>query len=95
MARGGGSIRLYRFPFSFLLLSTRMRPRWILSAKKSFTEHPARPEDAQAQAHAQEDAQAQEDAHEDAQEEAQEEWCEDPDDERVRATGTLMTLTRI
>ena len=41
----------------------------MLSLKKSFTEHPARPEDAQAQAHAQEEAQAQECAHDDAQEE--------------------------
>ncbi len=46
------------------------------SLKKSFAEHPARPEDAHAQAQAQEETQAQEDAH--AQEEAQEEWCEDP-----------------
>ena len=44
--------------------------------KKSFTEHPARPEDAQAQAQAQEDTQAQ--AQEDAQEDAQEEWWEEP-----------------
>ena len=43
----------------------------MLSLKKSFTEHPARPEDAQAQAQAQEDTQAQDDAQ--AQEEAQEE----------------------
>ena len=50
-----------------------MRPLWILSLKKSFTEHPARPEEAQAQAQAQEDAQAQDDAQEDAQDEAQDE----------------------
>ena len=75
-----------------------MRPLWRLFLKRSFTEHPARPEDAQAQAHAQEDAQA----HEDAQEDAHEEWCEPPeereDDEeedRGRLTGTLITLTRI
>ena len=43
----------------------------MLSLKKSFTEQPARPEDAQAQAHAQDDTQAQEDAH--AQEDAQDE----------------------
>ena len=46
----------------------------MLSRKKSFTEHPARPDDAQAQAQAHDDAQAQEDA----QEDAQEEWCDDP-----------------
>ena len=50
-------------------LRTRTRPSWMLALKKSFTEHPARPEDAQAHAQAQEEAQAQEDAHEEAQEE--------------------------
>ena len=69
--------------------------------KKSLTEQPARPEDAQAQAQAQEDtqAQAQEDAQEDAQEERWEEpplrWllppeCREPPEDR---TGTLITLT--
>ena len=43
----------------------------MLSLKKSFTEQPARPEEAQAQAQAQDEAQAQEEAHDDAQEEAQ------------------------
>ena len=43
----------------------------MLSLKKSFTEHPARPDEAQAQAHAQDEAQAQEDAQ--AQDEAQDE----------------------
>ena len=70
---------------------------WTLSLKKSLTEHPARPEDAQAQAQAQEDAQAQCDAQ--AQEDAQEEWCEPPDredrDEVDLLTGTLTTLTWI
>ena len=37
------SVRLYRF-------STLIRPQRMLSLKKSFTEHPARPEAAQAQA---------------------------------------------
>ena len=46
--------------------------------KKSFTEQPARPDEAQAHAHAQDEAQAQEDAHDDAQEDAQDEWCDDP-----------------
>ena len=48
-----------------------MRPSWMLCLKKSFTEQPARPEDAQAQAQAQDDTQAQEDAqaHDDAQDE--------------------------
>ena len=48
--------------------------------KKSFAEHPARPEEAQAQAHAQEEAQAQ--AHEEAQDDPPDERCEDdPPDE--------------
>ena len=53
------------------LLSTLMRSSWILSLKKSFTEQPALPEDAQAQAQAQDEAHAHDDAqaHEDAQEE--------------------------
>ena len=46
-----------------------MRPSWILLLKKSFTEQPARPDEAHAQAQAHEDAQAQEDA--------QDEWCEE------------------
>ena len=45
--------------------------------KKSFTEQPARPEEAHAQAQAQEEAQAQEDAQEEAQ--AQEERLDPPD----------------
>ena len=45
----------------------------MLSLKKSFTEQPARPEEAQAQAQAQDEAQAHDDAQEDAQEEAHEE----------------------
>ena len=45
---------------------------------RSFTEHPARPEEAQAQAQAQEEAQAQEDAQDEAQEdEAQEDRCDE------------------
>jgi len=72
----------------------------MLSLKRSLTEHPARPEDAQAHAHAHEDAQAQEDAHEEAHDEAQEDRCEPPErwedpPERGRLTGTLMTLTRM
>ena len=73
----------------------RIRPLWMASLKKSLTEHPARPEEAQAQAQAQEEAQAQEDA----QEEAQEEWLLDrPDtrpDERPDLTGTGITFTLI
>ena len=48
-----------------------MRSSWMLSLKKSFTEQPALPDDAQAQAQAQDEAHAQLDAqaHEDAQEE--------------------------
>ena len=68
--------------------------------KKSFTEQPARPDDAQAQAQAHDDAQAQDDAqaHDDAQEE------DLPPDlppdlpippERGRLTGTLTTFTLI
>jgi len=60
--------------------------------KKSFTEQPARPEDAQAQAQAQEDAQAHEETQ--AHEEAQEDRCEPPD-ERGLDTGTLTTFTRM
>ena len=86
--------------FTFRLLSMRTRPSWICSLKKSFAEQPARPEDAQAQAHAQEDAQAQEETQ--AQLDAQDEWCEEPlercefpeePEERGRLTGTLITLT--
>jgi len=51
------------------LLSTLTRPSWIFSWKKSFTEQPARPDEAQAQAQAQEEAQAQDEAQEEAQEE--------------------------
>ncbi len=39
----------------------------MLSLKKSLTEQPARPEDAQAHAQAQDDAQAHEEAQDDAQ----------------------------
>jgi hypothetical protein len=45
----------------------------MLSLKKSFTEQPARPEEAHAQAHAQLEAHAQLDAQDEAQEDAQEE----------------------
>jgi len=45
----------------------------MLSLKNSFTEQPARPEEAQAHAQAQDEAQAHEDAQEDAQDEAHEE----------------------
>ena len=45
----------------------------MLSLKKSFTEQPARPEEAHAQAQAQDEAQAHDDAQEDAQDEAHEE----------------------
>ena len=69
--------------------------------KNSFTEHPARPEEAQAQAHAQEEAQAQEDAQEEWEEWLLELW-EDPElrlpEERelyVDLTGVLTTLTMI
>ena len=86
---------------------TRTRPSWILFLKKSFTEHPARPEEAQAHAQAQEEAQAQEDtqaqAQEDAQEDAQEERWEEPPlrwllppecrEPPEDRTGTLITLT--
>ena len=66
--------------------------------KRSLTEHPARPEEAQAHAQAQDEAQAQDDAQEDAQDEAQDEWCDElPEcgEERGWLTGTLITLTRI
>ena len=66
----------------------------MLFLKKSFTEQPARPEDAQAQAQAQDDAQAHEDAQ--AQEEAHEERWEEPperDEERGLLDGTLITFT--
>ena len=48
-----------------------MFPLCFLSSKKSFTEHPARPLEAQAQAQAQEDAQAQEEC-------AQDECAQEP-----------------
>ncbi len=51
----------------------------MLSLKNSLTEHPALPEEAQAQAQAHEEAQAQEEAHEDAQEERGLEPPERPD----------------
>lgn len=61
----------------------------MLFLKKSLTVHPARPEEAQAQAQAHEEAQA--------QEEAQDEWWDDPperEDLEV-CVGTLTTFTRI
>ena len=58
---------LYQSVF-FLLLSTRTRPSWMICLNISFTEQPARPEDAQAHAHAHDETQAQ------AQDETQEEW---------------------
>lgn len=72
------------------------------SIKNSLTEHPARPEEAQAQAQAQLDAQAQLEAQAEAQEDAQEEWeclpelllC--PPERRLPEevlTGTLITFT--
>ena len=69
-----------------------MRPSWMLFLKRSFTEQPARPEEAQAQAQAQDEAQAQEDAQDDAHEER----CEDLWDlaaERGLPVGTLTTFT--
>ena len=84
--------------FWLLLLSTRTLPSWIFSLKKSFTEQPALPEEAQAHAHAQDDAQAQDEAHEDAQDDAQEERCDDPLlllDECELLTGTFTTFTWI
>ena len=72
-----------------------MRPICRLSLKKSLTEQPALPLDAQAQAQAQEDAQAQEEAQEEAQ--AQEERCEEELDleelEVSWRTGMFTTLT--
>ena len=69
----------------------------MLSLKKSFTEQPARPEDAQAQAQAHEDAQAQDDAqaHDDPppREEPPERCVCDDERERLAGTGTLMTFT--
>ena len=66
----------------------------MLSLKKSFTEQPALPEDAQAQAHAQDDAHA----HDEAQDDAQEECLREPPEReelRGRLTGTLITFTWI
>ena len=71
----------------------------MLSLKKSLTEHPALPEDAQAHAHAQEEAQAQEDAHEEAHEERGLELRLPPEPDprcllpEERLTGTLTTFT--
>ena len=45
----------------------RTLPSWIFSLKKSFTEQPARPDEAQAQAQAQDEAHAQEEAQDEAQ----------------------------
>ena len=68
----------------------------MLSLKKSFTEQPASPDDAQAQ------AQAQDDAHAQAQDDAQDEWRDEPPewDERFEEgrglmTGTFTTFTWI
>ena len=69
-------VQILRQP-AFRLLSIRSLPSWTLRLKKSFTEQPARPEEAQAQAQAQEEAHAQEDAQEEAQ--AQEERLDPPD----------------
>ena len=60
------------------MLSTRTLLLCTSSLKKSFTEQPARPDEAQAHAHAHEDAQAHDDAHDEAHEDAQDERCEDP-----------------
>ena len=65
----------------------------MLRLKKSFTVQPARPEDAQAQAHAQEEAQAQEDAQ--AQERCDPPEPEERDDLCGLGAGTLTTLTRM
>ena len=79
--------------------STRTLPSWSLSEKNSLTEHPARPEDAHAQAHAQLDAHAQLEAQEEAQEERGLELPDrrDPLPDRreppERRTGTLITFT--
>lgn len=77
------------------LLSTFTLPSWMLSLKKSFTEQPARPEDAHAQAHAQDEAQAHDEAQDDAHDDAQDDRCEDPDDllEELLLTGTFITFT--
>ena len=67
----------------------------MLSLKKSFTEQPALPGLAQAQAQAQWEAQAQECAQEDAQEER----CEEPEEPEewvlLCRTGMLTTFTMI
>ena len=65
---------LYLLFYSALfLLSMRTLLSCTSFLKKSFTEQPARPDEAQAHAHAQDEAQAQEDAHDDAHEDAQDE----------------------
>ena len=51
-----------------VLLSTLTLPLWTFSLKRSLTEQPALPDEAQAQAQAQLEAQAQEEAQEEAQE---------------------------
>jgi hypothetical protein len=63
------------------------------SLKKSFTEQPARPDEAQAHAHAQEDAQAQDDAHDEAQDDAQDERCEEPPPLLLEELDELLTGT--
>ena len=66
----------------------------MLFRKKSFTEQPARPDEAHAQAQAQEDAQAQDEAQ--AQEDAQDERWEPPPEwveAEDRLTGTFTTFT--
>ena len=90
-------------PLYYFLLSTLTLPLWICSEKNSLTEHPALPEEAQAQAHAQLDAHAQLEAQEDAHEEAHEERGLDPrlteprlpEDLYECLTGVLITFTRI
>ena len=91
-------------PLYYSLLSTFTLPLWICSEKNSLTEHPALPEDAQAQAQAQLEAHAQLEAQEDAHEEAHEERGLDPRLTEPRLpedlpegllTGVLITFTRI
>ena len=80
-------------PQEAYFLSTRTLPFWIRSRKNSLTEHPARPEEAQAHAQAQLEAQAQWEAQEDAHEECD---LPEPPERRwpeERTTGTGITLT--
>ncbi len=57
----------------YSLLSTRTLWSCTSFLKKSFTEQPARPDEAQAHAQAHDEAQAQDDAHDEAQDDAQDE----------------------